>query len=350
MASILLTGGGSAGHVMPHLALLPYLKNYFDKIYYVGSESGMERQIIKKANLAYYSISTAKLVRKFTLKNFCIPFKVIKGIIQAEKILDKLKPDVIFSKGGYVSLPVVFAGYKRKIPVIIHESDYTVGLTNKLCAKKAKTVLTTFPETAKIFSNGKFMGAPIRKINKKYEKEDLRKFFKFKNDKPVLLVTGGSQGAKAINDAVRLGIFDLVKNFNVIHLCGKGNLDKRLSVDGYYQAEFLDEIDKAFFLCDLCVSRAGSNTIFELLSQEIPTLLIPLPKDVSRGDQILNADYFEKLGLVRVLSQEKLTSNSLLIEINLLYKNKERLKTKLKTHGFFDQSENIAKFIADSLR
>ncbi len=349
MASIVLTGGGTAGHVTPHLAILPYLKNDFKKIYYIGSENGIEKNIITAEDIPYYSVPTTKLVRKATLKNFSIPFKLIKGIKQAGKILDEIKPDVVFSKGGYVALPVVIAASKRKIPIFSHESDYSVGLANKLSSRYCKKVFTSFPETAKTLKNGLFTGSPIRKGIKNINSSVKTSFFKFKNEKPVVLITGGSQGAQYINKIVRECLPELTKKFNVIHLCGKGNLCDCDS-KSYFQAEYLSDIEKAFAVADVCVTRAGSNTLFELMSISMPCLLIPLPKGVSRGDQILNAKYFEKLGLASVLYQECLTTNSLLTQINAVYQNKALLKDNFSKHPVKDASRNIARLIADSLR
>ena len=224
MATIILTGGGTAGHVTPHLAILPYVKNDFDKIYYIGSKNGIERDIIEKENIPYYPVSCAKLNRSLDAKNFIMPFKVVSGIIQAGKILDKLKPDVIFSKGGYVSVPTVLAAKKRGIPVIAHESDYSIGLANRITSRYCKKVLTSFPETAKQIKNGEFVGPPIRKCLFNVVKKQAYADFGFSGQKPVLLITGGSQGAKTINSVVREALNDLLPKFDVIHICGKNNL------------------------------------------------------------------------------------------------------------------------------
>lgn len=350
MATIILTGGGTAGHCVPHLALLPYIKKDFDKIYYIGSSFGIEKNIIENSNIPYFSIECAKLERNFTLKNLTIPFKVLKGIITAGELLDKLKPNVIFSKGGYVSLPTVIAAKKRKIPVISHESDYTVGLANKITAKYCKKVLTSFPETAKQIKNGEYIGSPIRENLFKTSQENAKKFFGFTSNKPVLLVTGGSQGAQAINKCVREGLEELLTKFDVLHICGKGNVDKSLNFKGYKQIEYTNNIENAFSACSICVSRAGSNTIFELLSLKTPCLLIPLPKNASRGDQILNAKYFYKKGLVSVLFQDMMCKDSLVNEINATYANRFNLKKNLEKTPVKDASRQISRIIADYMR
>ena len=288
MSTIVLTGGGTAGHCAPNLALIPYLKKDFDKIYYIGSKNGIEKDIIKKTDIPYFAVDTVKFKRDFSLSNLSIPFKLIRGTRSAGKFLDILRPDVVFSKGGYVALPVVLAAKKRKIPVVAHESDFTVGLANKISARYCKCTLTAFPETAKKVRRGVYVGNPLRKDLFTMDKTAALSFYGLKGDKPVILVTGGSSGAKRVNDAVRAALPKLIKKFDVLHICGKGNIDKKTAYDGYKQIEFT-EMEKAYAVADICVSRAGSNTLFELLALNIPSLLIPLPKGVSRGDQVLNA-------------------------------------------------------------
>ncbi len=349
MATIVLTGGGTAGHCTPHLAILPYIKNDFDKIFYIGSENGIEKNIIKKENIPYYSIPCAKLIRNFTLKNLKIPIKVISGISKAGKILDQIKPDVIFSKGGYVSLPVILAGKKRKIPIITHESDYTIGLTNKICAKYCKKVLTAFPETAKSLPNGEFVGAPIRQSIFNINKEDALAQFGFNGQKPVLLVTGGSQGATYINNVLISALPDLLPKYNVLHICGKNNLIKEKTPQGYFQTEFLSNMGLAFSIASVCLSRAGSNTVFELMYLKIPTILVPLPKTSSRGDQILNAKYFQKLGLATVIEQDCLTEKSLVTAINGAYSNRFNLQNSFNSTPINDASRQISRIIVDCL-
>lgn len=350
MATLIFTGGGTAGHCTPNLALLPYVKNDFDKIYYVGSENGIERRIIENAGLPYYGIPCAKLVRSFTLKNVAIPARVICGINKAGKILDELKPDVVFSKGGYVAVPVVIAAKKRKIPVITHESDYTAGLANKMISSCCVKVLTSFPETAKQFRNGEYVGSPIRKELKNATKAEALSTFGFSANKPVLLVTGGSQGAKAVNKVVREALPDLLPRFNVIHVCGKNNLSGVTKINGYFETEFLNKIENAFACADVCITRAGSNTLFELFSLKIPCVLIPLPKGNSRGDQIVNAEYFQKRGLCTVLSQEVLTKESLLYAVNCTYANRFNVAANFAAHPVTDASEKISRIIADCKR
>lgn len=348
MNTIILTGGGTAGHCTPHLSILPYLKKDFKNVYYIGSKNGIEKEIIEKANIKYFPITCQKLVRKITIKNLKIPFSLIKGVNEAGAILDKVKPNVIFSKGGYVALPVVLAAKRRNIPVIAHESDYTVGLANKISSRYCKKMLTSFPETAKNLKNGEYVGSPIRINLNGIDKEKTIKEFGFNGKKPIILITGGSTGAKAINDCVRKTLDKLLQKFNILHVCGKGNLDNKLeNTKGYYQTEYLHELEKAYAVASLCISRAGSNTLFELLSIKMPTLLIPLPKGVSRGDQVLNANYFYKKGMVNMLEQENLTPESLYNEIMALFNNKKSIISNISKNPICDKSRQISRLIVD---
>lgn len=346
MATLILTGGGTAGHCIPNIALLPYLKDKFDKIYYIGSENGIEKDLISKTNIPFYSVPCVKLSRTNAFENVKLPFKLYSGIKEAKKLIDELNPDVVFSKGGFVSVPTVIAASKKKIPVISHESDLSPGLANKFTAKYCKKVLTTFPETAKKFKNGEFVGSPIRKSLFNDKKVDIKQFG-FSDTKPILLVTGGSQGAKAINNTLRSALPTILTKFNVIHICGKGNLDNKFNPKGYYQIEYTDKIENAFAVCSVCVSRAGANTLFELLSLKIPCILIPLPKGESRGDQVDNANYFEKLGLVNVLTQENLTPESLAFAINSTYTNRNNIRKNIEKRPIFDASEKIVNILTN---
>lgn len=350
MATIILTGGGTAGHVIPHLAILPYLKNDFDKIYYIGSENGIEKQIVEKENIPFYSIPCAKLNRKFTSKNLLIPFKLFKGIRKATKLIDLLKPDIIFSKGGYVALPVVIAAKKKSVPIITHESDYSLGLANRIASKYSKKVLTSFADTAKTIKNGEFVGPPIRKELFAPDKNKALEFFGFSGNKPIILITGGSQGAAYINDCIRKALCDLLPKFDIIHICGKNNLKKNEYQKGYFQAEYLSNMEMAFSIASICISRAGSNTLFELLALKIPCILIPLPKGNSRGDQVLNAEYFQRLGLVNVLSQHVLTKESLILAINSTYANRFNIKRNYEKSPINDSSRLISRILIDSIR
>ena len=316
--------------------------NNFEKIYYIGSKDGIEKNIIQKQNIPYCSVPCVKFERKNLLKNTLIPIKIAKGIRASEKILENLKPDVVFSKGGYVSLPVVFACKKKKIPVITHESDFSLGLANKVSANICKKVLTTFPETAEKLSNGQYVGAPIRNMNSTTTNSEKLSLFGLKGIKPILLVTGGSQGSEIINSTVRQSLNQLLPVFDILHVCGKNKVDANINKDGYVQIDFTDKISFAMDICTICISRAGSNTIFELLNKKIPSLLIPIPKGNSRGDQILNARYFQKKGMVSVLEQDCLTINSLINEVNALYSNRRNIKRNIEESPIKIANKEIA--------
>ena len=327
MKKIVLTGGGTAGHVTPNIALIPYLKEAGYDIYYIGSKGGMEEELIKKCNIPYYGISSGKLRRYFDKKNFSDIFKVLKGIMQAKHIIRKIKPDVVFSKGGFVAVPVVVGAAMNKVSVVCHESDITPGLANKLAMPFAKAVCTTFPEAVKHIKDGKgiYTGTPIRDILFKGDRDKGLKLCSFSGNKPVMLIMGGSQGSVKVNTSIRELLGKLLPKYDIIHLCGKGNKDESLEgKEGYKQFEYIsDELPDIFAMADFVVSRAGSNAICEFLALHKPMLLIPLGKNASRGDQILNAKSFEKQGFAEVIDEEKMTKGSLFDAINKVYDNRE---------------------------
>ena len=325
---IVLTGGGTAGHVTPNLALLPYLKAEGYEIVYIGSEKGIERTLIEAEGIPYYSISTGKLRRYLSKENIKDLFRVVKGIAEAKKLIKRLKPDLVFSKGGFVAVPVVLGAKSNNVPVIIHESDITPGLANKIAMPSARVVCSTFPETLQNVPKGKGVhtGTPIRKELFEGDRQKGLAACKFTGEKPVLLMMGGSLGAVKLNHCLREILPELVKTFDVIHLCGKGNLDAHLrEQDGYMQFEYVsDGLNDLFAAADFIVSRAGSNSISEFLALKKPHLLIPLSARASRGDQILNAASFEKQGFARVLDEDEMTAESMKKEIFELYENKEK--------------------------
>lgn len=327
MKRIILTGGGTAGHVTPNIALLPRLKELNYDIHYIGSYNGIEKELIEQFGIPYHGIATGKLRRYFSVQNFTDPFRVLKGMSEAKKLVKILQPDVIFSKGGFVSVPVVLAGKSCKVPTIIHESDMTPGLANKLSIPSATKVCCNFPETLEHLPEGKAVltGSPIRQELLRGDKFKAREFLNFKSDKPVILVVGGSLGAVAVNNAVRALLPELLKSYQIIHLCGKGKVDESLNgVEGYAQFEYIkEELKDLFALTDIVISRAGANAICELLALRKPNLLIPLSATASRGDQILNARSFERQGFSVVLEEEELTNEVLLSAINKLYENRE---------------------------
>ena len=325
---IVLTGGGTAGHVTPNIALLPFLKQAGYEIYYIGSKGGIEEKLIRQRGIPYYGISSGKLRRYFDWKNFTDPFRVIRGYSQARRILRQLKPDVLFSKGGFVSVPVVRAASRLHIRTIIHESDMTPGLANRLAIPAADKVCCSCPETLQYLPENKAVlsGSPIRMdLLSGSRKTALSLLHWEESDKPTLLVTGGSLGAVAINNAVRDGLDELLKEFRIIHLCGRNHLEPSLEGrDGYVQFEYVeDELKHLYALSDLVLSRAGANSICELLALNKPNLLIPLSAAASRGDQILNADSYRKQGYSMVLQEEKLTPQSLLDALRQLNRDKE---------------------------
>jgi len=347
MKSIVLTGGGTAGHIMPHFALLPYLQKNFSKIYYIGSFNGMEKNLIEKqTNISYFGVTTTKLVRKFTLKNLFIPFQLFKGIKEAKKHLKHLMPSVVFSKGGFVSLPVVIACKRLKIPVISHESDITLGLANKIIYHYSKVLCTSFESTAHIKKRMVYTGSPIREQIFNGNKNLIVEKYGLDNSKPTLLFLGGSLGAKIINELVFENIHDLLKEYNVLHITGKNNNHSKLNnIKGYAQTEFVNDIENFYACADCVISRAGSNVIFELLVLKKPMLLIPLPKSESRGDQILNANYMKEKGFAKVLMQENLTSASLKQKIHQTILDKNALVTNMSTNTISNGNENIIKQI-----
>ena len=327
MKRIILTGGGTAGHVTPNIALLPRLKELGYDIQYIGSYNGMEKGLIEPLGIPYHGISSGKLRRYFSLQNFTDPFRVLKGFGEAKKLIKELQPDVIFSKGGFVTVPVVMAGKKCKVPTIIHESDMTPGLANKISIPAATKICCNFPETLEHLPKEKavFTGSPIRQELLTGNADAALKFCGLSAGKPVILIIGGSLGSVVINNAVREILPDLLKDFHVIHLCGKGKVDDSLkSLEGYVQFEYIkSELKDLFALADVVISRAGANAICELLALHKPNLLIPLSSNASRGDQILNARSFERQGFSKVLEEEELNKSTLLDSLQTLFRDKE---------------------------
>ena len=326
---IVLTGGGTAGHVTPNIALLPSLREGGFEISYIGTYAGIEKTLISQQGIPYYGIASGKLRRYFDWQNFTDPFRVVHGFFQAKTLLKQIRPDVIFSKGGFVSVPVVRAAASLRIPTIIHESDMTPGLANRLAIPAADKVCCSFPETMKYLPEGKAVltGSPIRRELLEGSRDSALSFLGWKeDDKPTLLVTGGSQGSAVINRALRQDLDQLLPEFRIIHLCGKGNLDDTLTgKEGYIQLEYVsDELKDLYALCDLVLSRAGANSICELLALRKPNLLIPLSAASSRGDQILNADSYKRQGYSMVLKEELLTPESLLRSLQELYRDRDR--------------------------
>lgn len=354
MKRIILTGGGTAGHVTPNIALLPRLKELEYDIQYIGSIDGIEKKLIEEMSIPYYGISSGKLRRYFDPKNFSDPFKVIKGYVQARKLIKKLKPDVIFSKGGFVAVPVVLAAKHRHVPVIIHESDMTPGLANKLSIPSADKVCCNFPETLSHLPEGKAVltGSPIRQELLSGNKLEALRFCGFTANKPVLLIIGGSLGSVVVNTAIRSVLPELLKTFQVIHLCGKDKLDESLNhTEGYVQYEYIKkELSDLFALADVVVSRAGANAICELLALRKPNLLIPLSANASRGDQILNAASFKRQGFSEVIDEEDLSSEKLLSTVKMLYDSRSSYISKMEKSEQNDAIDSITSLINDLVK
>ena len=326
MKRIVLTGGGTAGHVTPNLALIPRLQEDGWEVHYIGAADSAEQELIARVpNVTFHTVSVGKLRRYFDPKNFTDPFRVVKGVFQAAHIIRKLKPGVVFSKGGFVSVPVVFGAKLNGVPVVIHESDMTPGLANKLSKPVASVECCTFPEAVK-YAGGKgvYTGTPIRPEILQGDRERGRRRFGMTGNAPVVMVVGGSSGARAINEAVRAALPRLTANFQVLHLCGKGNTDFALEgTANYCQVEYLnEEMADAYACADIMISRAGANALCEILELRKPALLIPYPKEASRGDQLLNAESFRQRGFSHVLLQENMTPDVLVDETIRLYRDR----------------------------
>jgi UDP-N-acetylglucosamine--N-acetylmuramyl-(pentapeptide) pyrophosphoryl-undecaprenol N-acetylglucosamine transferase len=352
MKRIILTGGGTAGHVTPCIALLPELKNEGFDIQYIGSYNGIEKKLIEEYHIPYHGISSGKLRRYFDPKNFTDPIKVMKGYLEASKLMKQLKPDIVFSKGGFVTVPVVMAAKRNKIPVIIHESDMTPGLANKLALPSASKVCANFPETVKYLPPEKAVltGTPIRKELFKGNKINGLDFCGFSANKPVLLIVGGSTGSRAINEVIRGVLPTLLREFQIVHLCGKDNLDERLQgMAGYVQFEYIkNELSDLLAAADLVISRAGANAICELLALRKPNILIPLPAASSRGDQILNAESFERQGYSLVLKEETLSLASLMEAIETVMKHRSTYINAMNKSELNNSIDTIVKLIKET--
>ena len=345
---IVLTGGGTAGHVTPNIALLPSLREAGYEIQYIGSLSGIEKKLMEDRGIPYFGIETGKLRRYFDPKNFSDPFRVIRGYNEARKFLKEYKPDVLFSKGGYVSVPVVRAAASLHIPCIIHESDMTPGLANKICIPAAKKVCCNFPETLEKLPPDKAVltGTPIRDELLHGSRSKGLEICGFDGAKPVLLVIGGSLGASSVNQTIRDNLDALLAHFDIIHICGKDKVDNlKLTIPGYKQFEFVkEELCHLFAAADIVVSRAGANAICELLALHKPAILVPLPAASSRGDQILNAASFEKQGYSMVVQDDEFP-DKILDAVKELYENREKYTEAMKQSSQINASPIIIDLI-----
>ncbi len=347
MKKILMTGGGSAGHVTPNIALMKGLREHGFEIHYAGLKDGIEYGLISSIEgVTFHPIESGKLRRYFSLRNLASPFKVLKGIRQAKRLVNDLKPDVVFSKGGFVSVPVVMAA-AGKYPVVCHESDYTPGLANRIASKYADTVCVTFEDTigksdAKIAKKMVHTGTPIRPELYDGVREKGLEAMGFSGKKTVLMVMGGSLGAAAVNDGVRAALPELLKTFDVVHLCGKGKVDSGIKTSGYRQFEYVGkELPDMMAATDIVISRAGANAVFEFMSLGIPALLIPLPLEASRGDQILNADYVVKKGYAMKLDQKDITSETLVRMIGELWSKRDGMRSMMQKDSLLDGTDEV---------
>lgn len=351
MKKIVLTGGGTLGHVTPHLALIPHLREAGYEIHYVGTENGMEAGKMKAVEgIVYHAVKSGKLRRYFSWQNFTDPFRVIAGAFQSAHLMGKIRPDVVFSKGGFVAVPVVFGAWLRRIPVLCHESDLTPGLANKLCKPFAKRFATTFPECAEALGKkAEMTGTPLRPELFTGSREKGLALAGFDGIKPVLMMMGGSSGAQSVNACLREALDDLTESFDILHVCGKGNLDSALDGrKGYKQIEFLDaDLPDALACTDLVLSRAGANALCEFQALGRPMLLIPYPKGASRGDQILNAESLRKRGLCHVLMQENMTRETLVKAVQDTWTDREKLTEALKNAPPADGTKRVLELIEE---
>ncbi len=353
MIKIVLTGGGTAGHVMPNVALLEYLGNF--EVHYIGSFNGIEQKIMSSyPNVTYHGIHTGKLRRYLSIENVKDFFRFRKGISDSKKLLKKLKPDIIFSKGGYVAVPVAIAAKKLKIPLITHESDQTPGLANKLITNSAVKVLTTFPETAGMIKGGKgmFSGAPIRSVLFSGDRKKGLDYLGFNGDKPVLLIMGGSKGSRVINEALYGALDKICEKFDVAHICGDSNTVSNPDFPANYrQFAFISkELPDVLAATDYVITRGGSNSIHEFRALKIPMLIIPLSRAASRGDQILNAESFESRGIALNLAEEDLSPESLYEKVLEMVEKRDDLKKNLNSEAFLNGTDTVYKVIVDELK
>lgn len=354
MKKIVMTGGGTAGHVTPNIALFDSLQKDGYEIHYIGSYEGIEKGLIEDKKIPYYGISSGKFRRYRSWKNLTDPFRVLHGFFQARRLLGRIRPNVVFSKGGFVSVPVVMAAKTRHIPVIIHESDLTPGLANKLAMPSATKVCCNFPETLPYLPKEKAVltGSPIRQELLHGNKQAAKDFCGFTGDLPILMVMGGSIGSVYINNAIRGCIDTLLTKYQIIHLCGKGNIDESLKdKKGYAQFEYISEnLPDLFAAADLVVARAGANSICELLALHKPNILIPLSRNASRGDQILNANSFAKQGFSAVLEEEEVTPEKLMATIDDVMAHRSKYIDAMKNSGQMNAIETIIGLIEEVSR
>lgn len=353
MKKIVLTGGGTAGHITPNIALIPKLRSAGFEIYYIGLRAGMEERLIKQQGIEFYGINGGKLRRYFDIKNFTDVFRIGAGFFESVSLLKKIKPDIVFSKGGFVSTPVVWAASFCHIPVVSHESDGSVGLANKLAIPFTQKVCYTFPETVSQIPKEKavFTGLPIRDALLHGDAGRGRRICGFDEKKPVIVATGGSQGAQFINNLLRDSLKNLLADFYICHICGKGNLSSEFNdIKGYRQFDYVtDDLKDLFAMADVIVSRAGATSIFELLALRKPNLLIPYGLAASRGDQILNAKSFQKQGFSEVLNENEATKDKFVSLVKSIYENRSYYIDKMEKSDIKNGLEGVFKVICETV-
>ncbi|MCW8400146.1 undecaprenyldiphospho-muramoylpentapeptide beta-N-acetylglucosaminyltransferase [Legionella sp. PATHC038] len=354
MPMIVFTGGGTAGHVAPNMALIRELSHKGWEIAYIGSANGIEKQMIEPLKIPFYGISSGKLRRYLSVKNLLDPFKIILGIVQSFFLLNKMKPDVVFSKGGFVAFPVVVGAWLNRIPVVAHESDMSPGLANRLCFPFVNKICLTFEAGKKHFKKQnkiEVTGTPIREQLFEGNSDRGLELCGFNSKKPCLLVIGGSLGAGSINRSIRDALEQLTKEYQIIHICGKGKLEPSL-IDhaGYKQFEYVhDELADLFAAASIIISRAGANSLYEILALGKPHILIPLPAEVSRGDQIQNARYFQGLGISLVIEDRALNTDTLLQSLHELEKNKRDVHNKINALNIKSATDQIVAIIEEQI-
>lgn len=350
---IFFTGGGSAGHVTPNIALIDHLKQGGYRLAYVGSKSGIEATLIQPLAIDYYAISTAKLRRQLDWRNLWMPWQVLRGIWQSFWLCKRHKPKVIFSKGGFVALPLIIGAWLNRVPVITHESDLSPGLANRLASIFVKHIAYSFPQSEAYFKNKRkivYTGSPIRPTLLQGSAARARDVCGFNEDKPVLFVYGGGLGSIAINQAIWAALPQLLSSFQVIHACGKGKTDARDEQAGYCQFEYItDALPDMLALADIVVSRAGANSIIELLTLNKPHLLIPLSRQASRGDQIENAAYYQAQGLSAVLAEEMLTPETLQQAVTQLWQQRDTYRQAMRAYSLPDAQQHLLDLIKAQL-
>lgn len=350
--SIIFTGGGTAGHVTPNIALIKEFKQDGWEVAYIGSSDGIEKSMIEDLGIPFHAVSSGKLRRYYSFKNFLDPFKIILGIFQCFFLFMKLKPDAVFSKGGFVAFPVVVGAFLNRIPVVAHESDISPGLATKLCFPFVKKICLTFEAGKKHFKNLQKIevtGTPIRDQLFSGNAAKGLKICSFNNDKPCLLVIGGSLGAGSINQCIRENIKELTKKYQIMHICGKGKLDPALmGLEGYHQFEYVhEELGDLFAAASIIISRSGANSLYEILALGKAHILIPLSAKVSRGDQIENAEYFRKMGISLVIDDEALNRETLFTALEEVEQNKAEIEIKIKALSINSAVERIVAIIKE---